>query len=146
MKKDEECSFRCNKLDYASDSHGFVLLKLGFNEIRVHYYDSERLFSSSIKVQILSNAIEEIKLYCRSVCVINNMNEESYKRYLIDMINNKNEREWYHIRSSTFVPICFNGVLSSIMLVADDVTNELDYKEDNVSFSTYKALITDYDT
>ena len=36
-------------------------------------------------------------------------------------------------------------VFSSIMLVADDITNELDYEEDNVNFSTSKALILDDD-
>ena len=41
MKKDKDCFFSCNKVDYVSDSHSFALLKLGFNEIRVHYYDSE---------------------------------------------------------------------------------------------------------
>ena len=61
------------------------------------------------------------------------------------MINIKNEREWYHIRSNTCVLICLSRVLSSIMLVADDITNKLDYEEDNVNFSTCKALIIDYD-
>ena len=71
------------------------------------------------------------------------MNEGSYKGYLVDMISIKNEREWYHIRSNTCVPICLERVFSSIMLVADDITNELDYEEDNVNFSTSKALILD---
>ena len=73
MKKYKECSFSCNKLDYVSDIHGFALLKLGFNEIRVHYYDFEQLFSSSMKIQILNNAIGEIKLCCGSIWIINNM-------------------------------------------------------------------------
>ena len=103
-----------------------VLTKFSFNELRVHYYDFEQLFSSSIKIQISNDATEEVKLCCRSIWIINNMNGESYKRYLIDMINIKNEREWYHIRSHTCVPICLSRVLSSIMLVADDITNELE--------------------
>ena len=145
MKKDKESSFRCSDLVYVSDISGFALLKFSFNELRVHYYDFEQLFSSSIKIQISNDATEEVKLCCMSIWIIKNMNGESYKRYLIDMINIKNEREWYLIRSNTCVPICLSRVLSSIMLVADDITNELNYEEDNVNFSPCKALIIDYD-
>ena len=66
MKKDKKCFSSCNELDYVSDIHGFALLKFGFNELRVHY-DSEQLFSSSIKIQISNNAIIRIKLCCRSI-------------------------------------------------------------------------------
>ena len=143
MKKNKQCSFRFSDLGYVSDICGFALLKFSFNELRVHYYDFEQLFSSSIKIQISNNAIEDIKLCCRSIWIINNMNEGSYKGYLVDMISIKNEREWYHIRSNICVPICLERVFSSIMLVADDITNELDYEEDHVNFSTSKALILD---
>ena len=135
---------RCNKLDYVSDSHGFALLKLGFNEIRVHYYDSEQLFSSSMKIQISNNAIGEIKLCCGSIWIINNMCNDSYVGCLIDMISIKNEREWYHVRSNTCVPTYLRRVFSSIMVVADDITNELDYEEDSLNFSSCKMLLIDH--
>ena len=77
MKKDKESSFRFSDLVYVSDICGFALLKFSFNELRVHYYDFEQSFSSSIKIQISNDAIEEIKLCCRSIWIINNMNGES---------------------------------------------------------------------
>ena len=145
LKKYKECSLCCNKLDYASDIHGFALLKLGFNEIRMHYYDFEQLFSSSMKIQILNNAIGEIKLHCGSIWIINNMYNDSYVGCLIDMISIKNEKECYHVRSNTCVPISFSRVFSSIMVVADDITNELDYEEDSLNFSSCKVLLIDHD-
>ena len=144
IKKDKECYFHCNKLDYISDIHGFALQKLGFNEIRVHYYDSEQLFSSSMKIQMSNNAIGEIKLCCCSIWIINNMYNDSYVGCSIDMISIKNEREWYHVRSNTCVPICLGRVFSSIMVVADDITNELDYEEDSLNFSSGKVLLIDH--
>ena len=116
MKKDKECNMACKELDYVSDICGFALLKLRFTELRVHYYDFEQLFSSSIKIQISNNAIGEIKLCCRSIWIINNMYNDSYVGCFIDMISIKNEREWYHVRSNTCVPISLGRVFSSICL------------------------------
>ena len=144
MKKDKDCFSSCNKLDYVSDSHGFALLKLGFNEIRVHYYDSEQLFSSSMKIQISNNAIGEIKLCCGSIWIINDMCKHNFVGCLIDMISIKNESEWYHVRSNTCVLICLRRVFSIIMVVADDITNELDYEEDSLNFSSCKMLLIDH--
>ena len=61
------------------------------------------------------------------------------------MISIKNEREWYHVRSNTCVPISLSRVFLSIMLVADDITNELDYEEDSVNVSSCKVLLIDHD-
>ena len=144
MKKDKMCSVSCNKLDYISDIHGFALLKLGFNEIRVHYYDSEQLFSSSMKIQISINAIVEIKLCCGSILIMNNMYNDSYIGCSVDMITIKSEREWYHVRSNTCVPILLGRIFSSMMLVADDITNELDYEYDSLNFSSCKVLLIDH--
>ena len=144
MKKDKECNMACKELDYVSDICGFALLKLRFTELRVHYYDFEQLFSSSIKIQISNNAIGEIKLCCRSIWIINNMYNDSYVGCFIDMISIKNEREWYHVRSNTCVPISLSRVFSSIMVLADDITNELDYEEDSLNFSSCKVLLIDH--
>ena len=144
MKKDKECFSSCNELDYVSDIHGFALLNFGFNELRVHY-DSEQLFSSSIKIQISNNAIVRIKLCCRSIWIVNSMYNDIYVGSVIDMISIKNEREWYHVRSNTCVPISLSRVFSSIMVVADDITNELDYEEDSLNFSSCKVLLIDHD-
>ena len=146
MKKDKEYSNGCNQLDYVSDIHGFVSLKLGFNELRVHYYDSEQLFSSSIKIQISNNAIGRIKLCCRSIWIINNMYNDSCIGCFIDMISIKNDWEWYHVRSNSCVPISLGRVFSSIMLVAHDITNELDYEEGSLNFSSCKVLLIDHDS
>ena len=73
------------------------------------------------------------------------MYNDSYIGYLIDMITMKNERGWYHVRSNTCVPISLSRVFSSIMVVADDVTNELDYEEDILNFSSCKVLLVDHD-
>ena len=145
MKKDKEFSINCNDLDYVSDICGFALLKLGFNELRVHYYDFEQLFSSSIKIQILSETIREIKLCCRSIWIINGMYSESYNSRLIDLINIKNEREWYHIRSNVCVPISLSRVFSITMLVTDDIQHEIGYEEDNINFSSCKVLLIDHE-
>ena len=145
MKKDKGCTIDCNELDYISDICGFALLKLSFTDLRVHYYDFEQLFSSSIKIQISNDAIGEIKLCCRSIWIISNMYNDSYIGCLIDMISIKNEREWYHVRSNTCVPISLSRVFSSIMVVADDITNELDYEEDSLNFSSCKVLLIDHD-
>ena len=144
MKKDKECNMACKELDYVSDICGFALLKLSFTELRVHYYDFEQLFSSSIKIQISNNAIGEIKLCCRSIWIINNMYNDSYVGCFIDMISIKNEREWYHVRSNTCVPVSLSRVFSSIMVLADDITNELDYEEDSLNFSSCKVLLIDH--
>ena len=144
MKKDKMCSVSCNKLDYISDIRGFALLKLGFNEIRVRYYDSEQLFSSSMKIQISINAIVEIKLCCGSIWIMNNMYNDSYIGCSVDMITIKSEREWYHVRSNTCVPISLGRIFSSMMLVADDITNELDYEYDSLNFSSCKVLLIDH--
>ena len=61
------------------------------------------------------------------------------------MISIKNEREWYHVRSNTRVPISLSRVFSSIMVVADDITNELDHEEDSLNFSSCKVLLIDHD-
>ena len=139
LKKDKECSVHFNKLDYVSDIHGFALLKLGFNEIRVHYYDSERLFSISMKIQISNNAIGEIKLCCGSIWITNAM---YYGSCLIDMISIKNEKEWYHVRTNTCDTIFLSRVFSSTMLVADDGSHETG---SCLLFSLCKALLIDHD-
>ena len=143
MKKDKVCPSGCSELDYVSDSHGFALLKFGFDELRVHYYDSEQLFSSSIKIQISNNARRRIKLCCRSIWIINIMYNVRYIGSLIDMISIKNDREWYHVRSNTCVPIYLGRIFSSIMLVADDTINEFHYEEDGLNFSSCKVLLID---
>ena len=144
MKKDKECLRGSSELDYVSDSRGFALLKFGFDELRVHYYDSEQLFSSSIKIQIANNAMQRIKLCCRSIWIINSMYNDSYIGSLIDMISIKNDREWYHVRSNTCVPISLGRIFSSMMLVADDITNGLDYEYDSLNFSSCKMLLIDH--
>ena len=51
VKKYKDCFSSCNNLDYVSDSHGFALLKLWFDEVRVHSYDSAgELFPSSMRI------------------------------------------------------------------------------------------------
>ena len=97
-----------------------------------------------MKIQISNNAIGEIKLCCGSIWIINNMCNDSYVGCLIDMISIKNESEWYHVRSNTCVPICLRRVFSSIMVVADDITNELDYQEGSLNFSSCKMLLIDH--
>ena len=64
----------------------------------------------------------------------------------IDMISIKNDWEWYHVRSNNCVPISLGRVFSSIMLVADDITNELDYEEGSLNFSSCKVLLIDHDS
>ena len=72
------------------------------------------------------------------------MYNNSYVGCLIDMISIKNEREWYHVRSNTCVPISLSSVFSSIMLVANDVTNEFDYETDSLKFSSCKVFLIDH--
>ena len=97
-----------------------------------------------MKIRISNNAVGEIKLCCGSIWIINNMYNDSYIGCLIDMISIKNEREWYHVRSNTCVPISLSKVFSSVMVVADVITNELDYEEDFLDFSSCKVLLMDH--
>ena len=97
-----------------------------------------------MKIRISNNAVGEIKLCCGSIWIINNMYNDSYIGCLIDMISIKNEREWYHVRSNTCVPISLSKVFSSVMVVADVIKNELDYEEDFLDFSSCKVLLMDH--
>ena len=64
---------------------------------------------------------------------------ETQKDCLIDVINIKNKREWYHIRSNACFPIILESVFSGI------IKDGVDYNEDSVFFSSCKALYIDYD-
>ena len=59
---------------------------------------------------------------------------------LIDVINIKNESEWYHIRIKSHLPTYFlkNSVFSGIMLVGNDITDHVDDDECSVFFSSCK--------
>ena len=65
---------------------------------------------------------------------------------LIDVINIKNEREWYHIRTNSRLPTYFlkNSVFSGIILVTNDITGDVN-DECYVFFSSCKALYIDFD-
>ena len=70
---------------------------------------------------------------------------ETQKGCLIDVINIKNKREWYHIRSNACFLIILESVFLGIMLIADDIKDGVDYNEDSLFFSSCKALYIDYD-
>ena len=62
--------------------------------------------------------------------------DESYTRCLIDVLSIKNEKEWYHIRSNAYYPICLANVFSRIMLVSH---NTKDGGDDNHGFPLFSS-------
>ena len=145
MKKNANCFIEYCGLYYVSDEIGFALLHLNVEELKVYYYDFEQQFSSTIKIQISDFATKQVRLCCKSIWILTDIDDESYKGSLIDVINIKNEKKWYHIRSNACSPICLSNVFSGIMLVADDIKDGDDDNYDFPSFSSCKALYIDHD-
>ena len=145
MKKDTNLFLEYCGFYYVSDEIGFALLHLNVEELKVYYYDFEKQFSSTIKVQVPDFATRQVKLWCRSIWISTNIEDESYKGSLIDVINIKNEKEWYHIRSNACSPIYLRNIFSGIMLVADDIEDGDDDNNDFPLFSSCKVLYIDHD-
>ena len=149
MQKNNSCFINYCGLHYVSDETGFALLYLNVEELKIHYYDFEQQFSSTIKVQIPDFNTKHIKLCCRSIWILSEIEDEdeSYKGSFIDVININNNREWYHIRSNVcFSPISLSNVSSSVMVVADDFIDDFDGDYAGpVFFSSCKVLYINYD-
>ena len=80
----------------------------------------------------------ERKLFARNILIFNDMYNGSCKGCLTNVIKIPNEKEWYHITSNCYFPLCLDKVLSGIMLVGNDVKDGFD--DDENMFSACKAL------
>ena len=127
---------------YVADITGFVLLFWKAVKLRVYYYDFDQKFSNQIKIQIVDNIDGEIKLSSRSIWIATHMESACSNKCLKDVMNIKNEREWYHIRINSRLPTYFlkNNVFSGLMLAGNDITDNVDDDECSVFFSLCKTL------
>ena len=148
-KKNNTCFIDYCGLHYVSDEIGFALLHLNVEELKIYYYDFEQQFSSTIKVQIPDFNAKHVKLCCRSIWILTEIQDEdeNYKGSFIDVINISSKREWYHIKSNIcFSPISLSSVFSSVMLVADDFMDDFDGDYAGpVIFSSCKVLYINHD-
>lgn len=126
---------------YISDMKGFALLRIFKLDLIIYYYDFERKFTSHIKILLNYISPREVRLVNRSIWIFTFLYEHSAKGYSIDVINIKDEKKWYHIRSYSHLPISLEKLLSGFMLVGND---GLCKDGDNIFFSC-KVLYIEHD-
>ena len=145
MKKNANCVIEYCGFYYVSDGTGFALLYLKDEELKLYYYDFEQQFSSTINVQVPDFAAKDVKLLCRSIWISTYIVDESYTRYLIDVSNIKNKKEWYHIRSHACYPICLTKVFSGIMIASNNIKNGDNDNHGFPLFSSCKVLYINHE-
>ena len=128
---------------YVSDTSGFAMILLSGIDLKVCYYDFDLKFTCHVKIllPVLSRKEfrKDVRLSDKSIWIVSYI---SGKGCVIDAINIKNEKEWYHVRSNCNYAIELKKVFSGIMFLG---SNNKDYFGDRRKiFSSYKALYIDH--
>ena len=133
------CTASYGKVYYVSDASGFAMILFSGANLRVCYYDFEQNFTCHVKILSPDVSSKDFQLSCKSIWIVSYISGEGC---VIDVINIKNEKEWYHVRSKCNSAIDLSKVFSDIMFLG---SNSKDYFGDGRNiFSSCKALYIDH--
>ena len=133
------CMASHGRIYYVSDASGFAMILLSGVDLRVCYYDFDQNFTCHVKILSPDVSRKDYQLSCKSIWIVSYIPHEGC---IIDVINIKNEKEWYHVRSKCNFTFELSNVFSDIMFLG---SNSKDHFGDGRNiFSSCKALYIDY--
>ena len=114
IKRKKMCTLKGSNYNYISDHTGFALLFRSSGALELYYYDIEGKFTSYIKIPFFQLKYKcEMKLVNRTIWLVT----EKKRSYFVDAISIRNEKEWYHITSTSTDQVELEHVESSYMVV-----------------------------